>query len=313
MTRVVLIACLPWLGLLAAALVFLWAVARLNRARLRWGRLLSLHGDQGGSAQGLSFVLSVPLFALVLFFILQISQLMIGTIVVQYAAFAAARSAIVWIPASLGTEPFNCVTRYFFVSEEGAPSASGEPIPLVGPRSGGITYQVAPMGRKYEKIASAAVMALAPICPSQRLAGSLPGNWPGLRDLMMAAFRGAAPQTASGQRAIQNRLTNKLAYAVAHTELDVRFYHANAEPPLDVVYQLDPDLDEYRIGRELGWQDPITVTVRHEMAMLPGPATLFLRAQRRAGYYVYPMTASATLGLEGEKITTAVAPYVEYE
>lgn len=307
MTRAVLVACLPWLGLLAAALVFLWAVARLNRARLQWGRLLSLHGDQGGTAQGLSFVLSVPLFALVLFFILQISQLMIGTIVVQYAAFAAARSAIVWIPASLGPEPFNCVTRHVFLSEEGGAAATW------GPGPGGRHYQVLPAGRKYEKIQSAAVMALVPICPSQRLAGSLPGNWPGLRDLMMTAFRGVAPQTAAARGAIQNRLTNKLAYAVAHTEVDVRFYHANAEPPLDVVYDLEPDREEYRIGRELGWQDPITVTVRHEMAMLPGPATLFLRAQRRQGYYVYPLAASATLGLEGEKITTAVAPYVEYE
>jgi hypothetical protein len=307
MTRAVLIACLPWLGLLAAAVVFLWGVVRLNRARPQWGRLFGLHGDQGGSVQGLSFVLSVPLFALVLFFILQISQLMIGTIVVQYAAFAAARSAIVWIPASLGPEGFNCVTQHAFLSEEGGAA------PTWGPGPGGRHYKILPVGRKYEKIASAAMMAVVPICPSQRLASSLPGNWPGLRDLMMAGFHGIAPQTASGENAIKNRLTNKLAYAVAHTEVDVRFFHANAEPPLNEAWGRGPDPEEYRIGRELGWQDPITVSVRHEMAMLPGPATLFVRARRREGYYVYPLAASATLGLEGEKITTTVAPYVEYE
>jgi hypothetical protein len=40
---------------------------------------------------------------------------------------------------------------------------------------------------------------------------------------------------------------------------------------------------------------------------------LLVRAQKREGYYVYPLTASATLGIEGEKITRAVRPYVEYE
>ena len=50
---------------------------------------------------------------MIMMFIVQVSQLMIGTIVVHYAAFAAARTAIVWIPARLGLEESeNCISVY---------------------------------------------------------------------------------------------------------------------------------------------------------------------------------------------------------
>ena len=51
--------------------------------------------------QSLSFVLTLPLFIMVMMMIVQVSQLMIGMVVVHYAAFAAARSAAVWIPAAM--------------------------------------------------------------------------------------------------------------------------------------------------------------------------------------------------------------------
>src|SRR5262245_46550230 len=63
--------------------------------------LLRLHADQRGSVQSLSFVLTVPIFVMLMLLAVQITQLMIGLIVVQYAAYAAARSASVWIPARM--------------------------------------------------------------------------------------------------------------------------------------------------------------------------------------------------------------------
>jgi len=51
MGRVVLVACLPWAGLLVALVVSLSGLARLNSARPEWGRLRGLHRDQGGAAQ----------------------------------------------------------------------------------------------------------------------------------------------------------------------------------------------------------------------------------------------------------------------
>ena len=57
--------------------------------------------------QSLSFVLTVPMFIMLMLLAVQITQLMIGLMMVHYAAFAAARSASVWIPARM--EPFEHV------------------------------------------------------------------------------------------------------------------------------------------------------------------------------------------------------------
>ena len=102
MHRAVLEACLPWLGALVAACLLLVLVVRCSGASVRWGRLRSLHRDERGAVQSLSFVLTVPIFVMIFMLIVQISQLMIGVMVVNYAAFAAARSAVVWIPADTG-------------------------------------------------------------------------------------------------------------------------------------------------------------------------------------------------------------------
>jgi hypothetical protein len=88
--------------------------------------------------------------------------------------------------------------------------------------------------------------------------------------------------------------------------------------------------------QELGWQDPITVKVTHYFALLPGPGRIlanevsFIRTapdhvqtqldldardaasenvQIPSGVKVYKLTASCTLGNEGEK---SVMPY-EYQ
>ena len=101
MARAILTACLPWLALLLMLILAAWALLRFSRAQLRLGRLLELHRDEAGSVQSLSFVLTLPLFIMIMMMIVQVSQLMIGTVVVHYAAFAAARSAAVWIPAAM--------------------------------------------------------------------------------------------------------------------------------------------------------------------------------------------------------------------
>ena len=91
------------------------------------------------SAQALSFVLTLPIFMWVMMFIVQVSQLMIATIAVNYAAFAAARTAIVWIPANIaGVETENCISGL---------------VPT-GQAQGGDTYSVnaTPGDPKYAKI-----------------------------------------------------------------------------------------------------------------------------------------------------------------
>ena len=78
MARAILMACLPWLVLLLMLILAAWVLVRSSRAQLRLGRLLELHRDEAGSVQSLSFVLTLPLFIMIMMMIVQVSQLMIG-------------------------------------------------------------------------------------------------------------------------------------------------------------------------------------------------------------------------------------------
>lgn len=315
MGRAVLIACLPWVGLLLASFVVAWVLLRLSGARLQISRLRSLHRDQEGAVQSLSFVLVLPVFIMVMLFIVQVSQLMIGTCVVHYAAFAAARSAIVWIPANVDSdfEQENCISQYVPVEGSAVTDVTSAGF---GPADGGVTYVVAPGSPKYAKILSAAVLACMPISPSRDLGLGLPAD--GTAAAIQEAYRAMSPRSSGNQR-IDPRIANKLAYAARNTTIEIHFFHSNHEPPL-IPYPLVRDSRGNMIGyqaNELGWQDPITVTVTHRLALLPGPGRLLARSQPAPGktvdevsqsidqdddsVYKYVLTASATLGNEGER------------
>lgn len=330
MGRAVLFNCLPWLILLVALFVCLRLLVRLDGTRLRLGRLKELHKNQTGAVQTLSFVLTLPFFIMVMLLILQVSQLMIGTIVVHYAAFSAARSAMVWIPARVDTTGFEWENSISICYVD--PEASDQVFPILdasdpdfGPAEGGLTYVVAPGSPKYRKIASAAVMACAPICPSRDLGLGLSTEGLQAAEIVKSLYGSMVPGSELNAR-IPRRLENKLAYAETATQVEVRFFHSNAypEPPLVMYPHLDENpydpVIEY-MPNELGWQDPITVTVKHQMALLPGPGRLLAKMVRRpdgspddvaetigrtGNVYVYPLEASATLGNEGQK---SVIPY----
>jgi hypothetical protein len=285
-----------------------------------------LHRDQVGGVQSLSFVLTLPLFMMVMMFIVQVGQLMIGTICVHYAAFAAARSAIVWIPAALPSEGPNCIGAY--QRDPDAPDQRAPVLdpasPAYGPAEGGLTYVVSPGGPKYGRITTAAVLACMPVSPSRDYGIPLPGNTSAAAGVLQAAYAAMVPESGGNSR-IPQRLENKLAYAIHNTEVEIRFYHKNAEPPLEVTYFLPPDIAEFRFN-ELGWQDVITVKVKHNLALLPGPGRMLIRYVAGPGggdrvstqnyqngsVYVYPLNASATLGNEGEKPVLQHGYYVDY-
>ncbi len=318
MTRAVLLACVPWLLVLIASVSVLYILVRISRARMELGRLRRLHADQQGSAQSLSFVLTLPLFIMVLMFIVQVSQLMIGQVVVEYAAFAGARAAAVWIPAGLASgEGSNCISSFSL-----DPAALNQVPPnSAGPSDGGETFLVSPGSPKYNKIASAAVMACMPVSPSRNLGAGLSGQDSTTAEVIKAAYAALAPGSTANA-AIPTRIENKLAYAAANTAVVIRFYHSNSEPPLSQqwggAYGIAPYPDEFQLD-EIGWQDQITVTVNYNLALLPGPGRLLARYVAGIGgqqgsatnvysdVYTYPLTASATIGNEGEK---PVIPYV---
>ena len=85
-------------------------------------------------------------------------------------------------------------------------------------------------------------------------------------------------------------------------------------------YDLQPYPAEFVPGQEIGWQDAITVTVTYQMALLPVAGRLLSvgnanittdgaqgPASQGMQVYKYQLSASATLGNEGEK---SVAPYL---
>ena len=165
--------------------------------------------------QSLSFVLTLPVFIFVMMMIVQVSQLMIGIVVVHYAAFAAARSAAVWIPAADARRPR--------VPAASAPMRS-TPTPLTrlrrqpnprrpatGPASGGLTYKIEPGSPKFNKIASAAILACVPISPSRSVGLGAPAatqDGRGLEERLRHArsFR-PAPTPRSGRGSTTSWLT----------------------------------------------------------------------------------------------------------
>ena len=299
MHRALVEACLPWLALAAVLVLILRLLIALSGARWQPAALKRLHSDEAGAVQSLSFVLTLPIFMMIMMLVVQVSQLMIATVVVHYAAFAATRAAIVWIPADMGTpeEGHNRISSF-------TPDATAT---IPGP---GETYAILPGSPKFDRIRMAAVMACMSISPSRDTGETVPGNLQDELTSMQTAYVALAPQSAANPK-INERLHNKLAYSSANTRVDVTFLHKEREPPI-ATWDIPHDRGEFYYN-EVGWQDPIQVAVTHDLCLLPGPGRLLATPvrqgndsvaegiQRSGRYYVRSITASAILGNEGEK------------
>jgi hypothetical protein len=307
MHRGVLIHCLPWLGLLVLALGLARWLLVLSGARLGAGRMRDLHRDQAGSVQSLSFVLTLPIFIMVMMVIVQATQLMIAQVVVEYAAIAAARAAMVWIPSALpgGLEGENCISSYSTDSDQSN-------------AQGGTRYLISPGSPKFEKIRSAAVLACLPIAPSRSVpqsGGQAGQNSPLAQgaSVVQSVYQAIAPQSASNSQ-LSGRIANKLNYSLANTQLELRFVHKSGEPPL-TTWLVPADVGEFYFN-EVGWQDELQAKVSHKLALLPGPGRLLFsqaasptgtpdqvsgHIQQQGSLYTYTVTAAASLGNEGEK------------
>ncbi len=306
MYRQILIGCLPFLAAIAVSVVVLRLLLLLSGARLKLSHLRNLHRDQHGGVQSLSFVLTVPVFIMVMMFIVQLSQVTIAKIVVEYAAFSAARSAIVWIPAALD-EQLETENR---IGERGfAAETSDDP---GGPWE---VFEVQDGSRKMQKIRHAAAVACMSISPSRNTGASLDEGEEILRAIQ-AVYPMVSPDSVENSK-IPTRLRNKLAWSMSNTRIKLQVHHKDAEPPLAMY---NPE-GEFQTD-EIGWQDQIELTVYHDFALLPGPGRLLSRRVRpasgsdrvadtiesRGTIYVYPMKATVRLNNEGQK---SVLRYVE--
>lgn len=176
------------------------------------------HRGQDGVAI-IEFALALPFLLMLSLLMAQTSLLMVGNVCVHYSAFCAARSACVAVPRDYGeNEPRNKVNA--------DAAASG----------------------KLNRVKMAAMWALMPICcshddvePGPSVAGEL------------ASFFSLQGEEAPGW--IDDRLSRKLGYASAHTELEM-------DPPDD--------------GEKYEDHEDLHVTVRHTFYLaVPYAARIF--------------------------------------
>lgn len=328
MHRAVLEACLPSLLALAAAFALLALLMRVSRRKVSpreiWQRMRQLHHCEQGAVQSLSFVLTLPFFIVICLFIVQVSQLMIGVMVVHYAAYASARAAVVWIPAGVDGLSQNKL---------GPPITADSPVLLTG--DGALVRE----NFKYRKIFEAAALACAPISPSRNVGYTPDDLSSGSVLVMKELYESLSPESARNTR-IPDRIENKLGYSFQNTAVRVEFRDKNTYPGPTYnprVPVRDPDSGEVvrdasgRVVRtwdphEVGWEDPVRVLVTHELALLPGPGRVLAKhlvrsddqpdrvAERidsaptttRERLYTTSIVASATLTNEGFK---SVIPY----
>src|SRR4051812_34779838 len=105
MHRAVILACLPWFIWLCVAGGVALLLLQYCGGRLQWQRLRLLSSCEDGAVQSLSLVLTLPVFLMLVLFIVQIIQIMMAIMMVNYSAFSGARAASVWIPADVTLEP----------------------------------------------------------------------------------------------------------------------------------------------------------------------------------------------------------------
>ncbi|HZZ73399.1 MAG TPA: TadE/TadG family type IV pilus assembly protein [Pirellulales bacterium] len=305
MLRAAAIACLPWLGLLLAAAVALRLLMWACGARPRFARLSELHADQVGGAQSLSFVLATPVFVMVMLLIVQVSQIMIGVLIVHQAAYAAARSAAVWIPAWVGDGEGQNEVHTLGAADYQA----GHPVRTLSAGDA-----------KYRKIEEAAWLAVMPAAPSHSAGGDQAGDT--LTENLVRAYQAFVPDSKSNSR-VAARLANKLAYAQNHTQLTIKITGPADE--MEFLRTVDENQQPIYIPitdtDQTGWRDQVSVTLQHDYALLPGPARLLGRTatsddvptdkvaseiQQKNSYSVISLSATATLGIEGQRMLEVV-------
>ncbi|MCA9055152.1 MAG: hypothetical protein KDA75_15025 [Planctomycetaceae bacterium] len=285
MNRAILEACVPWIAALAALCVLFVAVAWLSGGRFRPARIRQLHRSEEGAVQSLAFVLTMPLLVVILLFIVQVSQLMIGIMVVNYAAFASARSASVWIPVMIDDQyaPFGYDwdgTGYDGDDQNELPPGIVPGVELALSADVVSSYQ----SRKYDKIWSAAALACAPISPSRLTPDVSAGaNFAARAASVMKQLYPQFDPAGSTNGRIPQRIDAKLGYSFSNTYVLLKIEDRNSEP-VDGTRTYNPiahpTVNYY--PSEVGWQDPVTVTVYHDLALLPGAGPLLARLLDRA-------------------------------
>ena len=257
------------LGLGVASIVGLMFCARILWRTGRPGRNVRralLLTDRDGTAM-IEFVLVFPILLFFILLLTQATMAMGGNLFVHYAAYAAARTAIVQIPAD--------------------DSATGEGPDIYIQGSGNV---------KCDLIRRAAVFAVVPACgrSTQAPASGLDVNAyiSGLTSFYQAYNKQPPAWITNGV------LADRLRYADANTTIQV--YHIDSPAnPNDAQSGLVLTPCAQGVPYTFGPKDPVTVEVTHKLN-LAVPYVRALFAQARQGDSMYKtLTAQYTLNNEG--------------
>jgi hypothetical protein len=296
MHRAVLLACWPWFVCLLIAGSLAVLLAQFCGGRWQPRRWRQLHSDQGGAVQSLSLVLTLPVFLLLMLFIVQISQLMVAVMMVHYAAFAGARAASVWIPADVTTDStyFDDLTQIDLINDQlkGGPERANvilgtlvSPTDQTDPPPPGVLRlqpgaATAAVSVKYQKAVQASVIPCLTISPSRDFSwgSQIPPNLMATYNAMLTVYPLMDPQSRQNTR-LPKRLMNKLSYSARYTMVILE-WQPIAHPTLDVATgptynPVDHPLAQFGQvpnwnSNEVGFRDPVTVRVKHQFALLPG-------------------------------------------
>lgn len=242
---------LDWLFALSIAAMLLLALRlllRLSGGRKPQRTVWGLHGDQRGSVQSLSFVLTLPLFIMIIMAIVQIGQIMMAQVVVEYAALASARAASVWTPTYTTLEG----------ESEQQRNCLGDRRELIEKDQAAARYRITTSAKTYTKVGQiqkAAHMACLPICPSR---WPYPGE-PTFADpeseeaqkvIAKAYLQMAGEHSSASEQAVSDRVKKKYAYSEKNTHVEIEIEHPSNEPPFhppstgqtlyDYAYQANP-------------------------------------------------------------------------
>lgn len=293
----------PFVALVVCGLA-LAAILRASHLKPDWSRLSQVAQDEQGGVQSLAFVLTFPVFLLLFLFIVQLSQLLIAVGVVQYASFAAARAASVWIPADIDDA---------YRSSGGDFDSQNELPPLIAPGQPWVLDRSvieSLSSRKCREIWTAAVLGCTSICPSSgkgasgapsALAGSLSGS-------LLLVVQALDPTSRANAR-MPARIASKVLYGVDNTSVELKFQdrtNQGANGEIATYNPLSHPTAPY-LASEVGWQDAVAVTVRHKFALMPGPGRWLAaaiangdgRILREGGVYKTTLVGTTTMSIEG--------------
>jgi hypothetical protein len=229
--------------------------------------------------QTLSFVITLPIFILLVMFIVQVAELMVGIVGVHYAAFAAARSACVWIPALTSGSPNPYVEPPNALFPGSLKIGNGE-AEWVTDQHDNSNHEWDQLW-KLRKICGAAAIALVPISPSRYYFSGDDASME-ISDQMVSIARALSPTLERYPRS-DRVIRRKLNYALANTRIEIR--GLDRDRFLGPTYNPFPGRMEVQNGpngqvtwywipwnpNEVGWEDAMNVTVYHYFALLPGP------------------------------------------